>query len=245
MKGRFWHFVKDFWSHNGSLDYSGEVFNFSGSFDAYLTQRHKKFKVSFPYKLHLYRFKNKYKLSVDLYFSHCQQANIAYGIEVVSKKEGIRQSLKIIKEFELNNEKTKELFLRVRHKEPIVSSDGKWIATCLIDSVEQCVSEFGDYGSVFYSLHKSDKEFWYWRKVTLHGGGLTSEGCQKMPLKIWFSIIGFDQTLDIDLNKALKFVSNNKLVVMNEGITGEEKAKNFFVFNKVFEKLSHFCIVFI
>jgi hypothetical protein len=232
MKNRFWCFVQCFWTCKGSFDYNDEYHPNYGYYDAYLKpespyknfdSRHKEknfypkrfLKVAFPYHLRLRAKTNKnfirtkgYYLSIYLNFNSIQKKQIASNIKVPSKKEAIRKSLKFIKEFE-TSEKPKLLWKEIRHKIPIINSEGQWIISVIIGSVSNALHfpplNHGD----FYALENTNGT-WYWEHYSVHTFGHSSSSCTSIPLKIWKAIQDFDPQLDILVKRAL----NNKLAIL-------------------------------
>jgi hypothetical protein len=233
---RFWNFVQNFWTPEGGYDYCDE-WQSSGNFYSTLNFQKGVFKTSFPYKLKLnFSFKRnkKYTLIVYLEFN-CSQKYLLDNKDVTSKKQGIRQALQIIKEFESNKSKIKEVWNKTIHKIPKVNEKGEWIATNIIGGDHESlytsniwaqthIAPLG-YGT-FYKLKQSTKDkTWYWTKINISGFGYSSCSIKNVDDSIWLAVIGFDPELDEVLNKALCYRKNNKLVMLSEEITGKAKAK--------------------
>lgn len=77
--------------------------------------------------------KRTYHLDIKVNFGSQQQQFIKKGIRVYSKKEAIRKTLQTIKKFE-HSKHSKEVWLTLRNKIPVVDSNGTWVATVLFGS---------------------------------------------------------------------------------------------------------------
>jgi hypothetical protein len=124
-KGRFWHFIRIFWQPHGGYDMCDEWYATGGWYADLSYSKYSHFKTSYPYHLELYRHKSSYSLTVEINFGGDQKQTITRINKISSQKEAIRQSLKVIKEFECSP-KAKEVWLKDD------SSSAMWVATSII-----------------------------------------------------------------------------------------------------------------
>lgn len=236
MKNRFWQFVQNFWTCSGGYDYCDEWHPNYSHFYATINQKNKIFKnILFTYKLDLYRQNRGYHLFVETQFSFQQKACIASKIKVKSKKEGIRQSLKVIKEFQNNSQLFREIWLKKRSKIPILNSKFEWVATLIIGDVgtflyksnslrfeTSAILGYGD----FYSL-ECHNEKWHWTKYSIQGFGYSSSGFKEIHIDMWLALFDFDFPLKSVIDEAKKYIINTKSIFISEGITGKTKAERY------------------
>lgn len=209
-RGRFWHFVQNFWQCHGGTGYDDEWHVSPGRFYADLSSK-SVFKTCFPYHLELTKINSKqYSVSVQLRFNHEQCFYVCTSSKVNSKKEAIRKTLQLIKQFE-KSEKCKEVWKDLLHDIPIVNSDGVWVATNIIGCPSEtlitrtfmhteCKLGYG----IFYCLEKRVKE-WRWKKYDLSYGGYCSSSCNEVPFEIWQAILGYNPIIDQIIKKSEEF----------------------------------------
>jgi hypothetical protein len=236
LKNRFWQFVQNFWSCSGSYDYCDEWHSDLSHFYSTINPKDSIFKnILFSYKLDLYRQNRGYNLFVELQFSYRQRIYIASRIKVKSKKEGIRQSLKAIKEFQNNSKLLKEIWLKQRSQIPILNSKFEWVSTLLIGDVGNFLYKSNvftqdarvtlGYGD-FYSLEFFNEK-WYWVKHSIHGFGYSSCRFKEIIIEMWLVLLDFDFPLKSVIDEVKKYILNSKSVFISEGITGKLKAEKF------------------
>jgi hypothetical protein len=243
-KGRFWHFIRTFWQPHGGYDMCDEWYATGGWYADLSPSKFSNFKTSYPYHLELYRHKKSYSLTVEINFGNHQKQTITRINKISSQKEAIRQSLKVIKEFECSP-KAKEVWLKIRHKIPIIkddSSSAMWVATSIIGSPSSSLY-YGNcytgsssaplgYGD-FYTISKykdfrdNDKLKWSFCKYSIQGYGYSSQGTKSIPFHVLTSLKGFDEELDEIIVKALSFKRNSKFVMIEDQQMGLHKAQQF------------------
>lgn len=250
MKNRFWCFVQYFWICHGSMGYDDEWHAEPGRFYADLIPEVPKkqsfnsicknfsarhfLKVSFPYHLELSRRYTKkfkitrgYYLTIEIRLSTYQKETVARYAKVTSKKEAIRKTLQIIKEFESNKRRVRETWRKLRYKMPIVNDKGKWIATVIVGHTSRVFQRSSTFCSIpeaplgygdFYVLERcwGNRENWSWSKYSISSWGYSSSGCSSVPFHIWKGILGFNLSLDLILEQAIRFQQKNKFVMLND-----------------------------
>lgn len=233
-KGRFWHFIQRFWSHHGGTGYDDEWVSYPGEFYANLSNKSCYFKTIFPYHLELSRINSKtYSLSIEVNFNSNQRAYVERNLKVKSKKEAIKKTLKVIKNFE-NSERFKETWKNLITDIPIVNSDSIWVASVIIGSVSSFLCRrflccpnwqvthplgFG----VFYSIDKS-RNSWYWTKYDINSCGYIGSSCSEVSFQTWQAIFGYNESIDVEIKKAIKY---SKLNLKSNQKNNIEKAEFF------------------